>query len=98
MVYDALILPYELKKANDDRLAPVGRLFDRSDDGFALPQDSPRRTRINQALLTLHERGVTDDLREKHFGGEESDRLPGAGRKRRPPETLSDAATASTRR
>jgi ABC-type amino acid transport substrate-binding protein len=71
VVYDAPILQYQLQKAKDDSLSMVGDLFDRSNYGFALQQDSPLRERMNQALLTLYERGVTDDLRKKYFGASE---------------------------
>lgn len=68
VVYDAPILKYELTKSHEKGLAVVGPLFDPTNYGFALAQDSALRERINQALLTLHESGVTEKIREKYFG------------------------------
>lgn len=72
VVFDAPVLQYELKKFAETpagrTLALVGPVFDPTNYGFALQQDSPLRERINQALLTLSENGTTAKLREKYFG------------------------------
>ncbi len=68
VVYDAPILQYESTKAHDDKLQMVGTAFERQNYAFALQQDSPLRESLNQALLTLHERGVGNELRTKYFG------------------------------
>ena len=71
VVYDAPILKYALKEEAYAKLATVGEEFDVSNYGFALQQDSTIRERLNQALLTLSENGVTEKLREKYFGSGE---------------------------
>ncbi len=75
VVYDAPILKYYLKKPENEKFTLVGELFDRNNYGFALQDNSPLRERVNGALLTLSENGVTTKLRKDWFGdGEE----PGA--------------------
>lgn len=68
VVYDAPVLQYEAAKTQDDRLVMVGPVFERQNYAFALQQDSALRERLNQALLTLSERGAGTDLRKKYFG------------------------------
>lgn len=70
VVFDEPIIKYALKKSGDDTLALAGPRFDANDYGFALQQDSTIREKIDQALLSLSESGVTDELREKWFGKE----------------------------
>lgn len=70
VVYDAPILKYYVNKLGPDDFALVGSLFEKSNYGFGLQQDSLLRERINQVLLNLNENGVTDDLRKKWFGAE----------------------------
>lgn len=72
VVFDAPILKYALKNSGDDKLMTVGNLFDRNNYGFALQQDSPLRETINQALLSLHEQGVTDALEKRWFGDDQN--------------------------
>lgn len=67
VVFDAPILQYALKKSGNERIALVGPVFDPTNYGFALQQDSPLRERINQALLALSESGATQALRDKYF-------------------------------
>jgi ABC-type amino acid transport substrate-binding protein len=71
VVYDAPILQYEVAKLNDETLQMVGPIFERQNYGFALQQDSNLREKVNQTLLTLHERGIGADLRKKYFGEEQ---------------------------
>lgn len=68
VVFDAPILKYYVNKLGPDEFALVGSLFERSNYGFGLQQDSLLRERINQVLLNLNENGVTDDLKKKWFG------------------------------
>lgn len=71
IVYDAPVLQYEAAKANNEKLQMVGPMFQRQNYAFALQQDSNLRERLNQALLSLHERGAGNDLRKKYFGDEQ---------------------------
>jgi polar amino acid transport system substrate-binding protein len=71
VVFDAPILRYYLQKQSGDELALVGQLFERNNYGFGLQAGSALREPINQVLLNLSERGVTDDLQRKWFGAEE---------------------------
>jgi len=71
VVFDAPILKYALKNSGDDKLMIVENLFDRNNYGFALQQDSPLRETINQALLSLHEQGVTEALEKRWFGDDQ---------------------------
>jgi len=70
VVYDAPVLQYEAGKLNDEKLQMVGPVFERQNYAFALQQDSPLREKLNQALLTMHERGIGIELRKKYFGEE----------------------------
>lgn len=64
VVYDAPVLQYESAKLNDEKLQMVGPVFQRQNYAFALQQDSPLREKLNQALLTMHERGIGIELRK----------------------------------
>jgi len=70
VVFDAPVLKYYVKQSRDDKFTLVPGLFERSNYGFGLQQDSPLRERINQVLLNLNENGVTDELKKKWFGDE----------------------------
>ena len=71
VVYDAPVLQYEAAKTQDERLQMVGPVFERQNYAFALQADSALRERLNQALLTLTERGVGTELRKKYFGDDQ---------------------------
>ena len=71
VVFDAPVLKYYVKQAHGDDFTLVPGLFERSNYGFGLQQDSPLRERINQVLLNLNENGFTNDLKEKYFGKDE---------------------------
>lgn len=68
VVYDAPVLQYEAARLNDESLMMAGPVFERQNYAFALQQDSPLREKLNQALLTLHERGIGTELRARYFG------------------------------
>lgn len=68
VVFDAPVLQYETGKLSDESLQMVGPVFERQNYAFALQPDSPLRERLNQALLTLTERGIGTELRKKYFG------------------------------
>jgi polar amino acid transport system substrate-binding protein len=67
VVYDSPMLLYHLKSAPPDQQV-VGGLFQRQNYGIAVPQGSPHRKAINEALLKLRESGVLDELNAKWFG------------------------------
>lgn len=71
VVYDAPVLQYEAARLNDEKLQMVGPVFERQNYAFALQQDSTLRERLNQALLTVTERGVGAELRRKYFGADQ---------------------------
>ena len=69
VVFDAPVLKYYINKLGTDDFDMKGNLFDRSNYGIAIQQDSPLREQINCALLKLNETGFIDDLKKKWFGG-----------------------------
>jgi ABC-type amino acid transport substrate-binding protein len=68
VVYDAPILEYYISKNNATDIELVGGLFEKSNYGFALQQNSPIREPINQVMLRLKEQGVIDQIHAKWFG------------------------------
>lgn len=68
VVFDSPILQYLANKSSDSKLSLVGPVFETQDYAFGLQRDSVYRKRINAALLSLKERGLTVDLRKKWFG------------------------------
>jgi ABC-type amino acid transport substrate-binding protein len=68
VVYDAPILEYYISKNNATDIELVGGLFEKSNYGFALQQNSPIREPINQVMLQLKEQGVIDQIHSKWFG------------------------------
>ncbi|PSF31685.1 amino acid ABC transporter substrate-binding protein [Aphanothece hegewaldii CCALA 016] len=68
IVYDAPVLLYYANGEGAGKVKTVGAIFQKQSYGIALKQDSIYRERINQALLTLKEKGVYDQLYEKWFG------------------------------
>jgi polar amino acid transport system substrate-binding protein len=71
VVYDAPVLQYEAAKLEDKNLRMVGPIFEPQKYAFALQPNSPIRERLDQALLTLTERGVGSELRKKYFGSDQ---------------------------
>lgn len=68
IVYDAPILQYTAKQALGDSIAVLPTTFRRQDYGFALPENSPLRERINRALLAELQRGRFHALLEHYLG------------------------------
>ena len=68
MVFDAPILQYHLNNDKDDSLEFAGDIFERSNYGFAIKNDSPLREKIDRAMLKLIESGLVDQLKTKWFG------------------------------
>jgi ABC-type amino acid transport substrate-binding protein len=71
VVYDAPVLQYEAAKLEDKNLRMVGPIFEPQKYAFALQPNSPIRERLDQALLTLTERGVGTELRKKYVGSDQ---------------------------
>ena len=69
VVYDAPILRYFVNTEGRDEFQIVGQVFEPEKYGIALPQDSPYRERINQAILRLQEDGTYQQLYTRWFGG-----------------------------
>jgi polar amino acid transport system substrate-binding protein len=67
VVYDAPLLKYYLSTLCGSKLQLVGDLFEKQDYAFALPEASPLRREINQALLKVTEDGYLDELDKKWF-------------------------------
>ena len=70
VVYDSPILHYYAKKLGPDKFELVGNLFQKSNYGFGLQNNSALREPINQVMLRLNEEGVIDELKAKWFGSE----------------------------
>lgn len=71
IVFDAPMLQYAIKQSGDKKLQLINPIFDRQNYAIGLQQDSPLRERINQALLSLNERGINAELREEYFDSAE---------------------------
>ena len=69
VVYDAPALLYYAARAGRGKVRVVGKLFGQQSYGIALPQGSPHREKVNQALLTIRESGTYAKIYEKWFGG-----------------------------
>jgi ABC-type amino acid transport substrate-binding protein len=70
MVYDAPILQYTAKHDLGGAVIVLPAIFDHQDYGFALPDGSPLRERLNRALLTELAKDSWHDLLEKYLGKE----------------------------
>jgi len=68
VVFDAPILKYYVNKLGEGDFVFAGDLFQISNYGFGLQQDSLLCEQINLTLLKLNENGVTDELKKKWFG------------------------------
>lgn len=67
VVFDAPVLLYYAKHEGKGKVQVIGSLFRKESYGIVLPRNSPYRKPINNALLTLHEKGTYQDLYEKWF-------------------------------
>jgi ABC-type amino acid transport substrate-binding protein len=68
VVYDAPVLHYHTTQSGSSQEKVVGRLFQRQNYGFGLPQGSKYRKPINETMLRLKENGFLDELQRKWFG------------------------------
>lgn len=70
IVYDAPTLQWYSRTDGAGKVAAVGSVFAQQGYGIALPEGSPLRNQINQAILKLKENGVYDRIHERYFGVE----------------------------
>lgn len=68
VVFDAPILAYYTTTRGAGKATMVGAVFLNENYGFALPSGSDLLERVNRALLTLKETGVSEALSRKYFG------------------------------
>ncbi|MCP4408597.1 MAG: transporter substrate-binding domain-containing protein, partial [Gammaproteobacteria bacterium] len=67
VVYDAPSVLYFSSHKGKSLTQPVGPVFHMEEYGIAIPQGSPLREKINQALLALFEDGTYTQLYQKWF-------------------------------
>jgi ABC-type amino acid transport substrate-binding protein len=67
IVFDAPTLQYWAAKRGKGTVQVVGPVFRPEKYGIAVPQGSPLRKAINEALLTLYDDGKYDEIRGKWF-------------------------------
>ncbi len=71
VVFDSPVIAHYAKSQGAKRgLAVAGPTFRRQSYGFAFPQGSPWRERINSALLAMIEDGSYEQLYQRYFGQE----------------------------
>ena len=68
LVYDAPVLRYYEARGGSGIVKVVGQIFNPEDYGIALPNGSPLRESINQAILTLKEDGTYQRIYQFWFG------------------------------
>ncbi|NIE66059.1 transporter substrate-binding domain-containing protein [Burkholderia sp. Ax-1719] len=67
IVYDAPTLQYWACRLGNGALAVVGPIFRPEKYGIALPNGSPLRKTVNEALLTMYEDGTYEQIHRKWF-------------------------------
>jgi ABC-type amino acid transport substrate-binding protein len=67
VVYDAPSVLYFSSHKGEKLTRPVGPIFHKEEYGIAIPEGSPLRETINQALLTLFEDGTYNRIYQKWF-------------------------------
>jgi polar amino acid transport system substrate-binding protein len=68
-VFVAAPLLYYAAREGRGRLRLVGAEFDKRQAGFAFPNDSPLRRRVDSALIAIVEDGTYQRIHDKWFGG-----------------------------
>ncbi|MEL7008809.1 MAG: transporter substrate-binding domain-containing protein [Cyanobacteria bacterium J06588_4] len=68
VVYDSPVLQNYAAKDGVGKVKVVGSTFERQSYGIALKTNSPYREEINQAILSIVESGVYDEIHQKWFG------------------------------
>jgi polar amino acid transport system substrate-binding protein len=74
VIYDAPMLRYWLTThpAESSKLGLVGDPFAKQHYGFVVPNGSPRRKQINEALLELRAAGFLEELEKRWFGSNQA--------------------------
>ena len=72
IVYDAPVLQHYALNTGAGDVELVGSVFDRQNYGIVLPEGSPYREMINEALLEIRESGTYDELYARWFGADNS--------------------------
>ena len=70
IVYDAPVLQHYAMNAGAGEVELVGSVFDRQNYGIVLPEASPYREMVNEALLKIRETGTYDELYARWFGAD----------------------------
>lgn len=68
LVFDAPVLAHAVNEDPRSPIRLVGPLFEHQDYGIILPRGSKLRKAVNQALLTLVEKGKIAELNVRWFG------------------------------
>lgn len=68
VVYDAPVLQYYSVTQGKGKVQVVGPIFKEETYGIALPNGSPLRKRINEALLRMQQDGTYDAIYARWFG------------------------------
>ena len=71
VVYDWPALVYYARTAGAGQVSVVGEVFERQSYGMGLARNSPYRDDINQAILSLQEKGTYAELRDRWFSLED---------------------------
>ena len=72
VVFDAPVLLFYAANEGKGKVEIVGSIFREESYGIILPNNSPHRKPINQALLSLKENGTYQSLYDKWFSAEKS--------------------------
>ena len=67
-MYDTRILVYYAAHEGKGKVQVVGSIFRKEDYGIVFPSESPYRKPVNEAVLTMKENGICDQLYKKRFG------------------------------
>lgn len=71
IVFDAPVLSHAVNRDWNGRVRLIGPLFEQQNYGIVVSRGSPLRKAVNQALLSLTEKGRLAELNEKWFGQRE---------------------------
>jgi polar amino acid transport system substrate-binding protein len=74
VVHDLPALHYHAGTEGKGKVKIVGKMFDKQDYGFLLPEDSPLKEPIDWALLRLMENGTIGAIHDKWFAAAEEQR------------------------
>lgn len=72
VVFDAPVLLFYAANEGKGKVEVVGSIFREENYGIVLPNNSPYRKRINNALLSLKENGIYQSLYDKWFDAKKS--------------------------